>query len=70
MWTMKGRKGKATTKKDTKEVLKPVDDRKVGKRKAVQKAEKPSKRQTRKEKIAKKDPNKPKRPPSAFFCFS
>ncbi|KAJ4890134.1 High mobility group B protein 1 [Raphanus sativus] len=63
MKTAKG-KGKAKT---TKEALKPVDDRKVGKRKAP--AEKPSKRETRKEKKAKKDPNKPKRAPSAFFVF-
>ncbi|KAF3571191.1 hypothetical protein F2Q69_00061594, partial [Brassica cretica] len=59
MKTAKG-KGKAKT---TKEALKPVDDRRVGKRKAP--AEKPSKR----EKKAKKDPNKPKRAPSAFFVF-
>uniref|UniRef100_A0A5B7BLG4 Putative high mobility group B protein 1-like n=1 Tax=Davidia involucrata TaxID=16924 RepID=A0A5B7BLG4_DAVIN len=48
--------------KDKKETLKPVEDRKVGKRKAVPKAEKSSK-------LAKKDINKPKRPPSAFFVF-
>ncbi|KAF3543174.1 hypothetical protein DY000_02006865 [Brassica cretica] len=65
-------KGKAKT---TKEALKLVDDKlihyylslkhvmKVGKRKAP--AEKPSKQ----EKKAKKDPNKPKRAPSAFFVF-
>ncbi|KAA8534079.1 hypothetical protein F0562_031728 [Nyssa sinensis] len=50
------------TVKDKKEALKPVDDRKVGKRKAAPKAEKSSK-------LAKKDVNKPKRPPSAFFVF-
>jgi hypothetical protein len=43
--------------------------RKVGKRKAVAKADKSSKRQPKKQRDAKKDPNKPKRPPSAFFVF-
>ncbi|KAK1264915.1 hypothetical protein QJS04_geneDACA011470 [Acorus gramineus] len=62
-------KGKGPVKKDTKEALKPVDDRKVGKRKAAIKADKGNKRPTKKEKLAKKDPNKPKRPPSAFFVF-
>ncbi|GFY82359.1 high mobility group B1 [Actinidia rufa] len=41
----------------------------VGKRKAVAEADKSSKRKPKKEKPAKKDPNKPKRPPSAFFVF-
>ncbi|KAK2656848.1 hypothetical protein Ddye_009900 [Dipteronia dyeriana] len=63
---MKG-KGKGAAKV-SKEALKPVDDRKVGKRKAPAKAEHSSKRQP-KEKKAKKDPNKPKRPQSAFFVF-
>ncbi|KAI3995473.1 hypothetical protein MKX01_004085, partial [Papaver californicum] len=65
---MKATKGKGTVK-DKKEVLKPVDDRRVGKRKAATKAESSSKKQTKKEKLASKDPNKPKRPPSAFFVF-
>ncbi|KAK7256899.1 hypothetical protein RIF29_30465 [Crotalaria pallida] len=52
--------------RNSKEVLKPVDDRKVGKRKA---ASKPEKNTAQKSKKAKKDPNKPKRPPSAFFVF-
>lgn len=43
--------------------------RKVGKRKAATQADKSSKRKAKKEKMAKKDPNKPKRPPSAFFVF-
>ncbi|KAL2455970.1 High mobility group B protein 1 [Abeliophyllum distichum] len=59
-------RGKGTVRKETKEALKPVDDRKLGKRKAAIKADK---RQTKKGKAAKKDPNKPKRPPSAFFVF-
>ncbi|KAL3536512.1 hypothetical protein ACH5RR_004973 [Cinchona calisaya] len=59
---MKTGKGKGAVKRDTKEALKPVDDRKVGKRKAVE-------RKGKMEKKAKKDPNKPKRPPSAFFVF-
>lgn len=41
--------------------------RKVGKRKAVDKADK-SGSKAKKGKLA-KDPNKPKRPPSAFFVF-
>ena len=57
-------KGKGTVR-IPKEVLKAVDDRKVGKRKAPAK---PDKRSARSKK-AKKDPNKPKRPPSAFFVF-
>ncbi|KAK4418947.1 High mobility group B protein 3 [Sesamum alatum] len=61
-----GSRSKGATKKETKEALKPVDDRKVGKRKAAPKVDK---RQAKKEKKAKKDPNKPKRPPSAFFVF-
>lgn len=64
---MKTVKGKGTPKKDTKETLKPVDDRKLGKRKAAAKPDKGSKGKAKK--VAKKDPNKPKRPPSAFFVF-
>ncbi|KAK2979989.1 hypothetical protein RJ640_020015 [Escallonia rubra] len=63
---MKGAKGKGAAKRDTKDALKPVDDRKVGKRKAAVKAD--SKSKAKKGKAA-KDPNKPKRPPSAFFVF-
>nr|POE58519.1 isoform 2 of high mobility group b protein 1 [Quercus suber] len=65
---MKGAKGKGAAR-NSREALKPVDDRKVGKRKAVVKVDKSSKRQAKKPKSAKKDPNKPKRPPSAFFVF-
>ncbi|XP_020684658.1 high mobility group B protein 3-like [Dendrobium catenatum] len=66
---MKGGKGKATTtKKETPEVLKPSDDR-LGKRKAAVKADKSSKSKANNNKKAKKDPNKPKRPASAFFVF-
>ncbi|KAL0451031.1 UNVERIFIED_CONTAM: High mobility group B protein 1 [Sesamum latifolium] len=61
-----GSRSKGATKKETKEALKPVNDRKVGKRKAAPKVDK---RQAKKDKKAKKDPNKPKRPPSAFFVF-
>ncbi|KAD6120361.1 hypothetical protein E3N88_11632 [Mikania micrantha] len=60
---MKGAKGKGAAKKDS---LKPVDDKKVGKRKAPAKAVGKSKAKGGK---AAKDPNKPKRPPSAFFVF-
>ncbi|XP_047334584.1 high mobility group B protein 3-like isoform X1 [Impatiens glandulifera] len=43
--------------------------RKVGKRKASTKAEKSTKKIAKTGKGAKKDRNKPKRPPSAFFVF-
>ncbi|KAK7349843.1 hypothetical protein VNO77_07597 [Canavalia gladiata] len=65
---MKNAKGKGTLK-TSKEALKPVDDRKVGKRKASSRPERSSAPKAKKEKKAKKDPNKPKRPPSAFFVF-
>ncbi|KAK1398252.1 high mobility group B protein 1 [Heracleum sosnowskyi] len=61
---MKTAKGKGAAKRET---LKPVDDGKVGKRKAAGKADK-SGSKAKKGKLA-KDPNKPKRPPSAFFVF-
>ncbi|KAL3654924.1 high mobility group box 3 [Castilleja foliolosa] len=55
-------RSKGATKKETKEALKPVvDDRKAGKRKAAA--------VKKNDKKAMKDPNKPKRPPSAFFVF-
>ena len=44
-----------------------MDDRTVGKRKAAAKAS--GKGPAKKGRLAKKDPNKPKRPPSAFFVF-
>ncbi|PQQ06928.1 high mobility group B protein 1-like isoform X1 [Prunus yedoensis var. nudiflora] len=66
--TMRAAKGKGAAK-ISKEALKPVDDGRVGKRKAAAADDKSSKRKARKEKRAKKDPNKPKRPPSAFFVF-
>ncbi|KAK9913720.1 hypothetical protein M0R45_037529 [Rubus argutus] len=66
---MKVAKGKGTVKKDKKEVLKPVDDRKVGKRKAVAEVNKSSGKLAKNSKSAKKDPNKPKKPASAFFVF-
>jgi hypothetical protein len=43
--------------------------RKIGKRKAALKATESSKKRAAKEKITKKDPDKPKRPPSSFFVF-
>ncbi|XP_016477190.1 high mobility group B protein 1 [Nicotiana tabacum] len=63
---MKGGKGKGALRKETRSALKPVEDRKMGKRKATLKDDK---RKAKKDKKAKKDPNKPKRPPSAFFVF-
>ncbi|KAM6574260.1 hypothetical protein CsatA_022587 [Cannabis sativa] len=66
---MKVVKGKGAPK-SSRDALKPVDDRVVGKRKATAvQADKSSKRKAKMEKKAKKDPNKPKRPPSAFFVF-
>ncbi|XVE97076.1 hypothetical protein REPUB_Repub02eG0279500 [Reevesia pubescens] len=60
---MTGARGKASGK-NTAEALKPTDDRKVGKRKASV-----DRGKAKKEKRAKKDPNKPKRPSSTFFVF-
>ncbi|KAK7860482.1 high mobility group b protein 1 [Quercus suber] len=67
--TMKIAKGKVSTRKDKKEVALPVEERKVGKRKAALKADKSRSKWTKKAKLGKKDPDKPKRPPSAFFVF-
>ncbi|CAK7325849.1 unnamed protein product [Dovyalis caffra] len=66
---MKIAKGKGTARTEKKEVLIPVEDRKIGKRKAAIKANESSKKRAKKENITKKDPNRPKRPPSAFFVF-
>ncbi|XP_028770462.1 high mobility group B protein 1-like [Neltuma alba] len=46
-----------------------ADDRMVGKRKAALKPDKSRAKMSKKARNAKKDPNKPKRPPSAFFVF-
>jgi high mobility group protein B1 len=43
--------------------------RNLKKKKQVSGDDKPKKRQSKKERDAKKDPNKPKRAPSAFFVF-
>ncbi|XP_057808124.1 high mobility group B protein 1 [Salvia miltiorrhiza] len=61
-----GSRSRGATRKETKEALKPAEDRRVGKRKAAPKVDT---RKGKKEKKAIKDPNKPKRPPSAFFVF-
>lgn len=66
---MKVTRGRKAARNDTKEALKPTDDRKVGKRKAVVKTDKSSKPVAKKGKLVEKDPNKPKRPLSAFFVF-
>ncbi|KAL9402378.1 hypothetical protein Peur_006227 [Populus x canadensis] len=67
---MKIAKGKGAARTEKKEVSLPVEDRKIGKRKAALKAtESSSKKRAAKEKITKKDPDKPKRPPSSFFVF-
>ncbi|KAE7996618.1 hypothetical protein FH972_001327 [Carpinus fangiana] len=67
--TMKVAKGKPSTRKDKTELPKPVEERKIGKRKAALKADKSRVTLTKKAKLDKKDPNKPKRPPSPFFVF-
>nr|WGW17422.1 transcription factor high mobility group B protein 1 [Betula platyphylla] len=66
---MKVAKGKPSTRKDKTELIKPVEERKVGKRKAALKADNSRVKLTKKSKLDKKDPNKPKRPPSPFFVF-
>ncbi|XP_039007817.1 high mobility group B protein 1-like [Hibiscus syriacus] len=63
---MTGARGKGAVKNTTTS-LKPADDRKVGKRKAT--VDGSTVRKAKKERKANKDPNKPKRPPSAFFVF-
>lgn len=65
---MKTSKGKGAARV-SKESLKPVDNRKVGKRKATSVVDNGSKWKSKNERKAKKDPNKPKRPASAFFVF-
>ncbi|XP_050211122.1 high mobility group B protein 1-like isoform X2 [Mercurialis annua] len=65
---MKFTKGKDAAKNDKKDVSKPVANS-LGKRKAALKPERSIKKQNVKSKPEKKDPNKPKRPPSAFFVF-
>ncbi|WCJ28070.1 high mobility group B2 [Euphorbia peplus] len=66
---MKTAKGKAAgASKGPKEALKPADNRKIGKRKATAVTDKSSK-PIKKGKKAKQDPDKPKRPASAFFVF-
>ncbi|KAF5453668.1 hypothetical protein F2P56_028556 [Juglans regia] len=67
--TMKVAKVKASTRKDKLEVSKPVEERKVGKRKAAVKADNSRLKWAKKTKLDKKDPNKPKRPATAFFVF-
>lgn len=59
----------AAARKDNKETVKPVEDRIIGKRKAAIRADKSNKKPAKNVKPAKKDPNKPKRPPTAFFVF-
>ncbi|CAB4301354.1 unnamed protein product [Prunus armeniaca] len=67
---MKVSKGKGPVRKEKKEVLKPVvEDRKVGKRKAAIEADKSRRKLAKNAKLGKKDPNKPKRPASAFLFF-
>ncbi|GLT31463.1 hypothetical protein SLA2020_061960 [Shorea laevis] len=60
---MKVTRSRRAARKDKNEAVKPTQDRTVGKRKAAIQADKIIKKQV------KKDPNKPKRPPTAFFVF-
>nr|ABK21026.1 unknown [Picea sitchensis]ABK22556.1 unknown [Picea sitchensis]ABK22606.1 unknown [Picea sitchensis]ABK22657.1 unknown [Picea sitchensis]ABK22712.1 unknown [Picea sitchensis] len=62
---MKG--GKA--KNEASSTLKKVEEKPIGKRKTAAKESKVSSRQEKKGRKAAKDPNKPKRPASAFFVF-
>ncbi|XWS56712.1 hypothetical protein CRYUN_Cryun09bG0109100 [Craigia yunnanensis] len=66
---MKATRSRAAARKDNKEAVKPVEDRIIGKRKAALQADKSNKKRTNNVTSAKKDPNKPKRPPTAFFVF-
>ncbi|XVF24107.1 hypothetical protein REPUB_Repub13aG0098800 [Reevesia pubescens] len=66
---MKATRSRAASRKDTKEAVKPVEDRVIGKRKAAIRADKSDKKRAKNVTSAKKDPNKPKRPPTAFFVF-
>ncbi|XWS07644.1 hypothetical protein CRYUN_Cryun41cG0007200 [Craigia yunnanensis] len=66
---MKATRSRAAARKDKKEEVKPVEDRIIGKRKAALRADKSNKKRAKNVKPAKKDPNKPKRPPTAFFVF-
>ncbi|KAK8577349.1 hypothetical protein V6N13_027628 [Hibiscus sabdariffa] len=63
---MTGARGKGAVKNTTTALI-PADERKSGKRKAS--VDRRSIPKAKKEKKANKDPNKPKRPPSAFFVF-
>ncbi|XP_021903926.1 HMG1/2-like protein isoform X2 [Carica papaya] len=70
--SMKFTRGKRALKKDANEPSKPVEDKivlKVGKRKAAIQASKSTEKLAKKIKSGDKDPNKPKRPPTAFFVF-
>lgn len=60
---MKGGKSKG----EASSTLKKVEDRKIAKRKPVAKDDRASKKPEKKKAV--KDPNKPKRPASAFFVF-
>ncbi|XWS74814.1 hypothetical protein CRYUN_Cryun01aG0030000 [Craigia yunnanensis] len=66
---MKATRSRAAARKDNKEVVKPVEDRIIGKRKAALRADKSNNKRAKNVTPAKKDPNKPKRPPTAFFVF-
>ncbi|XP_022744527.1 high mobility group B protein 3-like isoform X2 [Durio zibethinus] len=67
---MKATRSRAAARKDNnKETVKPVENRIVGKRKAALQADKSNQKRAKNETWAKKDPNKPKRPPTAFFVF-
>ncbi|XVE52510.1 hypothetical protein DITRI_Ditri02bG0127800 [Diplodiscus trichospermus] len=66
---MKATRSRAAARKDNKEAVKPVEDKIIGKRKASHQAGKSNKKRAKNVIPAKKDPNKPKRPPTAFFVF-
>ncbi|XP_039021637.1 high mobility group B protein 3-like isoform X2 [Hibiscus syriacus] len=59
----------AATRKDSKEAKQPAENKIVGKRKVASRADKIDQKRSKNVTSAKKDPNKPKRPATAFFVF-
>ncbi|KAA3454101.1 high mobility group B protein 1-like [Gossypium australe] len=68
---MKATRGReAATMKDKKEAKKPAENKVVGKRKAASRADKGDRKRAKNiASSTNKDPNKPKRPATAFFVF-
>ncbi|XP_040965819.1 high mobility group B protein 1 isoform X2 [Gossypium hirsutum] len=68
---MKATRGREdATMKDKKEAKKPAENKVVGKRKAASRADKSDRKRAKNiASSTNKDPNKPKRPATAFFVF-